>query len=116
MKKVAIPVLNGKLSQYFGQCSHFLVFEGKRGNTPGQRLDSPLFNSAAEIPAWASKLGITDMIVYKIDPELLPFFIKNKINLFVGVSSDDPSRLFDDYLNGRLNSNEKIIRELTEKN
>ena len=79
-------------------------------------MEIPPFHELTKLPDWATQQGITDIIAYKIDNRIISQFIKNKINLFVGVRFDTPQALIDDYLNGRLKSDEKIIREITESN
>ncbi|NQU88595.1 MAG: hypothetical protein HQ541_22850 [Mariniphaga sp.] len=114
MKKIAIPVIEGKLSQYFGQCSHYLIYEIEGDEIVKTELEIPVSYDLSEIPEWAAKQGITDIITYKIDQQIISKFINNKINLFIGVPFDTPQNLIDDYLNGRLISDEKIIKEITE--
>jgi predicted Fe-Mo cluster-binding NifX family protein len=114
MKRVAIPIIHGKLSQYFGQCSHYQIFEINGNQITRSELEVPPFSNLSQLPEWASQQGITDIIAYKIDHRIISRFINNKINLFVGVGFDSPQALIDDYLNGRLKSDEKIIREITE--
>jgi predicted Fe-Mo cluster-binding NifX family protein len=114
MKRVAIPIVQGKLSQYFGQCSHYLIFDIDGKKISSTELEVPPLHDLIGIPGWAAQQGITDIIAYKIDSRIISRFINNKINLFVGVRFDTPLALIDDFINGRLKSDEKIIREITE--
>lgn len=114
MKRIAIPVFEGKLSQQFGQCSHFLVYEIGGNSMKHSELKLPFFDDLSELPDWTARQGITDIIAHKIDQRIISRFISNKINLFIGVRFDTPQVLIEDYINGRLTSDGKIIREITE--
>ncbi|MBN1822098.1 MAG: hypothetical protein JW833_15365 [Prolixibacteraceae bacterium] len=114
MKRVAIPIVDGKLSRYFGQCSHYLVFEIESKNISEKIIEIPAFDDLTNLPEWAAGQGITDIIAYKVDQRIISKFISNKINLFVGVPFDTPQTLIENYLSGRLKSDEKIIKEITE--
>jgi len=112
MKKVAIPVHNGKLSESFGMCDYYRIFE----------IDGEIINSnetklppvrIINMPDWISGEGITDLIVHKIEKSIISLFSAYKINLFVGVCINSPEVLIEDYLNGNLLSDESIIKEIT---
>ena len=113
MKRVAIPVENERLSEYFGNCSYCQIFEIDGAVTGHHKMQIPARIVAADLPGWLEKRGITDVITYKIDADTIHLFASRKINLFVGVPMDSPSRLVDAYLQGKLESDEKIIKEIT---
>ena len=45
--------------------------------------------------------------------KIISLFAANKMNLFVGVKVNSPEKLIDDYRQGKLKSDEKIISEIT---
>ena len=112
MKRIAIPVTNGELSEYFGKCSHYLVFDimGKRINE--NELQVPGFEDVGRMPQWAMENGITDIITYKLDKKIIMLFSQYKINLFVGISRNTPGQLIEDFMNGKLVSDQDIIKEI----
>ena len=114
MKKIAIPVINEKLSEYFGQCSHYEIFEVEGKQINRHKIDLAPKTELANIPDWTTARGITDIIVHKVDKRIISQFQDHKINLFVGVSVDTPQNLIEDYLHGKLISNNKIINEITQ--
>jgi len=114
MKRVAIPVVKEKLSENFGQCNYYKIFEIDDGNIKSDSIEVPPDQDIINLPAWAAQQGITDVIVHKIDKRIISLFAGNKINLFVGVAVNSPGILIKDYLNGNLMSDEKIIKEITE--
>lgn len=112
MKRVAIPVIKGQLSEYFGQCNHYEIFEIDKGVLKSERLEIPPKEDITKLPEWAVSKGITDIITYKIDKHIINLFAPLKINLFIGVPIDSPSNLTKDYINGSLKSDETIISKI----
>lgn len=113
MRRVAIPVTNHLLSEYFGECSHYEIFEIDRKVLNRKQIEVPAGTVMAELPGWLEKQGITDVITYKVNAKIISLFASKKVNLFVGIAMNTPQVLIDDYLNGRLESNKKIIEEIT---
>ncbi len=113
IKRIAIPIENEKLSEYFGECSYCQIFEIDGAVTGHRRMKFPAGMAVSELPGWLKDLGITDVITYKINPKIIHLFASKKVNLFVGVSIDLPMNLIDAYLQGKLESDEKIIKEIT---
>jgi predicted Fe-Mo cluster-binding NifX family protein len=112
MKRVAIPVLKDQLSEYFGQCDHYEIFEIDNGTVVNEMSEIPPTDYVTKLPEWASLAGITDIIVYRIDKKFITLFAPLRINLFVGIHLNTPRNLIEDYINGRLKSDERIISEI----
>jgi len=112
MKRVAIPVVGGQLSEYFGQCDHYQIFEIEKGNVISEEIEIPPKEYVTKLPEWASGEGITDIIVNRIDKQIITFFAPLRINLFVGIPVNTPRNLIEDYINGKLKSDEIIISEI----
>jgi len=116
MKRIAIPILDSKLSEYFGKCSHYEIFDISNDAILKSQLELPDIHHVSQLPAWASKKGITDIITYKIDRKIIMLFNKYKINLYVGIDIDSPDKLLEEFLNEHLISNQKIITEIFNDN
>ena len=112
MKRVAIPVIKGKLSETFEKCHYCEIFEIDGDNVKSNEIEMPP-SDPAKLPEWAEKQGITDFIVYKIDKKIISLFTGKKINLFVGIRIDSPEKLIEAYVSGTLKSDEKVISEIT---
>lgn len=115
-KRVAIPVTNEQLSEFFGECSHYEIFEiDNEINEIKDRREAkfPAGTVAAELPGWLEEKGITDVITFKVNSKIINLFASKKVNLFVGVPIDSPEKLIEAYLQGKLESDEKIIQEIT---
>ncbi|WP_372947726.1 NifB/NifX family molybdenum-iron cluster-binding protein [Mariniphaga sp.] len=112
-KRVAIPVTNEQLSEYFGECSHYEIFETDGKIVDRKEAKFPAGTVATELPGWLEEIGITDVITFKVNPKIINLFASKKVNLFVGVPIDSPQNLIEAYLQGKLESDEKIIQEIT---
>lgn len=115
MRRVAIPITNNQLSEYFGGCHHYEIFEIEKGVTGKQSASLPEGIVLEELPNWLQKQGITDVIAYKVNREIISLFASKKLNLFIGIPINTPENLIEDYLNGTLTSDKNIIAELTTK-
>ncbi|WP_167606989.1 NifB/NifX family molybdenum-iron cluster-binding protein [Maribellus sediminis] len=113
MRRVAIPILDNTLSEYFGGCNFYEIFEIEDGEVRKSSVEIPTVDAVDQLPQWLGERGITDVIVYKIKKEIIRLFASQKINLFVGIHQDTPENLIADYLHGNLESDEKIIQEIT---
>ncbi len=112
MKRVAIPIANNELSEYFGQCHYYEIFEIEEGKVQNKLKQIPSVSNIMELPDWLKDQGITDVIAYKVDKQIISLFASKKVNLFVGVALNATDILIQDYLKGNLKSDTKIIEEL----
>lgn len=112
MKRVAIPVLNGKLSEYLCHCDHYEIFNIEGGTIGETHSVVPPLSEISELPQWASQQEITDLVAHRVDNKIISLFTTKKISLFVGIDIDAPSVILEEYLNGKLESSEAIIDQL----
>jgi len=100
MKKVALPVINNQLSQYFEQCSGFIIFTIKDKSLKKDLL-SPHIQPGI-LPHWLAEQGVTDIITKGIENNSASKLNKFKINVFAGVDLSGPEQLIKEFLNGSL--------------
>ena len=112
MKRVAIPIAQGKLSPLFGQCNHYEIFDIEDQEVLRDSIEIPPGKTLPELPEWAASQGITDVIVHKVDKQIIQLFSAFKINLFVGIPMKAPREIIHDYLEGNLKSNSQVITEI----
>ena len=112
MTRVVIPIHNGKLSEFFSQCYQYEIYNIEGGVVVGNEVVSAPFKNISDISDWASKQNITDIITHKIDKKVIDNFSEKKITLFIGIERSISSNIIEDYLLGKLQSNEEIITEL----
>ena len=111
-RRLAIPVLDDQLSPYFGACNHYMIYEADKGGISRLEIRHPEELSIAELPAWVASYEITDLIANHVDAEIIERFALFKINLFVGIPVDSPVKILDDWLKGRLESDQQIIKQI----
>lgn len=116
MKRIAIPIERGKLSEYFGKCKHFEIFEIDEKFIKKNIVEVPSFKLKTELPNWLASKGVTDVIMYKIDKLILKMFQTHKMNLFIGVRMNYSDSIINDYVNGKLYSDDIIISEIIDDN
>jgi predicted Fe-Mo cluster-binding NifX family protein len=116
MKRVAIPISKSELSEFFGQCNHYEIFEIEKEIVNRRTVEIPSGIDVTQLPKWLKELGVSDVIAYKVDKKIISLFASNKVNLFVGIAKKTPENLIDDYLQGTLESDINIIDEITKNN
>ncbi len=112
MKRIAVSVSNNRLSEFFGQCDEYRIFDVGRKINREKTVALPKGILAEELPSWLEKQGITDVIAFRVNPKIIRLLASKKVNLYIGVPADSPRVLIDKYLQGRLESDETIIKEL----
>ena len=113
MKRIAIPVTNERLSEYFGECHHYEIFEVEGKSIKQSEAVFPRGKTVLELPDWLEEQGITDIISFKVSSEIISLFASRKVNLFIGVPRESPQKLVDAWMEGKLESDENIIHEIT---
>lgn len=113
MKRVAIPILNNQLSENFGECNYYTVFDVDKKIKSTKTTLLPAGIDAHDLPRWLKGEGISDVITYKINRSIVNLFVAEKINLFLGIPISSPEKIIDDYLQGKLVSDKRIVEELT---
>jgi len=105
MQKIAIPVLDHKLSAHFGLCSHFKFYWEKNGKIIKEDLIPAPDQQIEVIPNWLADESVTDLIASGIGLKAIEILNQHKINVFVGVKVADPKILIQEYLDGTLETN-----------
>jgi predicted Fe-Mo cluster-binding NifX family protein len=109
MKRILIPLNNNKLSEDFNQCSHYLVFEIYKNHISEKKYQPSDVLYKNDVLNWLIQHEISDVIANKIDYELTSSLANTKISLFVGIEIEKPEKLIENYLNGNLKSNTKLV-------
>lgn len=116
MAKIAVPIKDNLLSEVFGDCSGYVIYDINKKSVVNTKQEIPPLKSVTALLDWVKEWGITDLIVHRIDKSLVSFFSDTKINLFIGVPIDYPENLIDEYLKGTLHSDiTKVFQPLTNK-
>ncbi len=110
MKRIVIPIYKESLSMHFRKCTHFEIYDIDSEVISKREVENKNASNSSKMTAWLENLGTTDIIAYNIDNESINNILTTKINLFVGITFKKPKVIIENYLNGSLKSNTKIIR------
>ncbi len=102
MKKIAIPVSDNVLSQHFGHCEEFFIYDIEDKNiTDVTSIVAPPHEPGI-LPEWLSGYGITDVITGGMGHKAINLFNQFSINVFVGAPQEDPRKIVSEFLEGTL--------------
>ncbi len=102
MKKVAIPVLEGKLSPHFGKADKFMFFEIEDGKIMFVEVVPAPEHVEGSFPEWIKSNGANVVIAGGIGAKAIERFNSYGIKVIPNVSPDDARKIIDDYINGTL--------------
>jgi len=108
--RVAVPVTDGKVAAHFGHCSHFALFdvdETTKAIVKKEIVPSP-GHQPGFLPAWLAEEGVSTVIASGMGSRAQAIFNENRIEVVVGVLSDDPDEAVLDYLKGELTTGNNI--------
>ncbi len=105
MQKIAMPVLDNKLSPHFAHSLLFKIFLVENQTIIDEYLVDVPSQLSESLPVWLIKKDITDLITRGIGHKEINLFNQHKINVFVGVKMEDPATLVQEYLEGMLETN-----------
>ena len=109
MQKIAIPVLDHKISPHFTTSPLFKIYLVEDETIVKESLmHLPSYLSEA-LPIWLAKKGVTDIITRQIGQRDINVFNQHKINVFVGVEPENPNDLVQEYINGTLETHDILF-------
>jgi len=109
MQKIAIPILGQKLSQHFATSLLFDIFVVEDKTIIKENLMHVSSQLSESLPVWLARNGVTDIITRKIENKDINLLNRHKINVFVGVKLEYPKYLVQEYIDGTLETNDKLI-------
>ncbi len=102
MKKVAIPLQNGRLCLHFGHCKQFAIIEVKNNTIIGESITTPSPHEHCSYPGWLAEQGVTDIITSGLGQRAIALFEILNINITVGAQLKNPTELVTDWLTDSL--------------
>ncbi len=102
MKKVAIPLENGRLTAHFGHCKQFSFLEVNNNEIVRETLITPPPHEPGLLPAWLAEHGITDIIAGGMGQRALKLFAEQNIAVSVGAQPKSPHELVQDWMQNSL--------------
>ncbi|MGD2064874.1 MAG: NifB/NifX family molybdenum-iron cluster-binding protein [Dehalococcoidia bacterium] len=108
--RLAVPVSEGKVAAHFGHCSHFALFdvdELTKAIVKRESIPSP-GHQPGFLPVWLAEEGVSTVIAGGMGSRAQALFNENRIEVIVGVLSDDPEKAVLDYIKGELAAGDNI--------
>jgi Mrp family chromosome partitioning ATPase/predicted Fe-Mo cluster-binding NifX family protein len=108
--KIAVPVVEGRLSAHFGHCEEFAVFDidvEEKKIVGMNKIPAPPHEPGL-LPLWLKEKGVNLIIAGGMGSRAQELFAEKGIKVVVGVSSDAPENVVENYLKGVLSSGENI--------
>jgi predicted Fe-Mo cluster-binding NifX family protein len=102
MKKIAVPVSQGKLALHFGHCQEFHFFTIEDEQVGNSEALNPPPHAPGVIPEWVSQQGATDIIAGGMGQRAIDIFNQRGVNVFVGAPSKDPQKIVEEFISGEL--------------
>lgn len=108
--KYAVPIADGKVSDHFGHCSNFALYDidERTATIIKKELETPPEHQPGVLPEWLSSKGVSVVIAKGMGSRAQAIFTKNNIKVITGVTLDDPEEAIKAYLNGTLQNGNNI--------
>ena len=108
--RIAIPLLEDKLSPHFGHCDQFAIIEvddSSKRITNRQDLTPPAHEPGV-LPKWLHGIGVNVIIAGGMGQRAQQLFVQNQIEVVVGAPAEAPEDLVSAHLNGTLETSGNI--------
>ncbi len=106
--KIAIPLVEGRLAAHFGHCGEFALVEVEDGSVRSVRRLPPPPHQPGALPRWLRQQGAELVIAGGMGRRAQALFGQSGIEVVVGAPSEEPERLVEQYMSGRLEAGENI--------
>lgn len=101
---IAVPIVQGKLSQHFGHCEEFSIVEvdeSKKEIVNKSTLQPPAHEPGV-LPRWLHEQGVKIIIAGGMGQRAQQLFTENGITVVVGATGGTPEEMVTAYLNNTL--------------
>ena len=108
--KVAVPVVQGKLSMHFGHSEDFAIIEVEDNSKEikGKELISAPPHQPGLLPRWLGEMEVNLVIVGGMGRRAQNLFREYGIDVITGAPCEDPESIVRGYLAGNLVTGENI--------
>jgi len=108
--RIAIPVSEGKLSQHFGHCDTFAIFDTDGDATQTEKREdlTPPPHEPGVLPAWLHGEGVNVIIAGGMGQRAQQLFARNDIEVVIGATNGSLEELVSAYLGGTLETGDNI--------
>ena len=109
MKKLfAIPTIDGKLCAHFGHCENFAIIETEDQKIISEAFVSPPVHQPGVYPRFLAENGVSTIISGGMGQKAIQLFTQNNIEVCMGVDSELPRQLVEQYMKGQLQTGQNL--------
>jgi Mrp family chromosome partitioning ATPase/predicted Fe-Mo cluster-binding NifX family protein len=108
IRKIAIPVAEGKLTAHFGHAAQFVLMHLQDGEVKDKELLTPPPHEPGVLPKWLGEMGVDVIIAGGMGQKALSLFEQNGIHVCTGAPSLPPEELVNRFLSGTLEAGENV--------
>ena len=105
---IAIPLTSGKLSPHFGHFEQFSLFTVEDGEVVNKEQLVPPAHEPGAFPRWLREKGADIIIAGGMGRRAQNLFTEADIEVVCGASAEEPEKLVDEYINGKLVPGENL--------
>jgi predicted Fe-Mo cluster-binding NifX family protein len=108
--KIAIPLVDGKLTLHFGHCERFALLDvdlSTKEILKREDVEAPPHEPGL-LPPWLARRGANIIIAGGMGQRAQGLFAEQGIEVIVGAPALTPERLVSDYLFGKLQPGENL--------
>ncbi len=108
--KIAIPVVQGRLSLHFGHCEQFALVnvDADRRAVTDITYATPPAHEPGVLPRWLHEQGAEVIIASGMGQRAQGLFEQNGITVVIGAQAETPETIALAYLNGTLEAGENV--------
>ena len=107
-KKFAIPTVNNLLTPHFGHCEEFAIVETEDNSIINVNYITPPVHQPGAYPSFLANQGVSVIISGGMGVKAQDLFAQNNIEVCIGVSSDSPQYIVEQYLNNQLQTGQNL--------
>jgi ATP-binding protein involved in chromosome partitioning len=108
--RIAIPLVQGKLSLHFGHCDQFAIFDidDNLKKVINRKDAAPPGHEPGVLPQWLHENNVSVIIAGGMGQRAQQLFTQNDIEVVIGASSGTPEELVSAYLQNTLETGDNI--------
>ena len=108
--RIAIPLVQGKLSLHFGHCEQFAIFDidDNIKKVINRKDAAPPGYAPGVLPEWLHENSVSVIIASGMGQRAQQLFVQNNIKVVIGASGQSPEELVSAYLENTLETGDNI--------
>ncbi len=109
MKKIfAVPTIREKLCAHFGHCEKFALIETEDQKVTSVEYITPPVHQPGTYPRFLAAKGVSTIIAGGMGMKAQDIFAQHRIEVFIGINSEDPESLVKQYFSDQLESGDNL--------